>query len=114
MKIATHAKFDEGFNDLPVDHLPLNSQQILRLNGTRVPADAKELSSSDLEFFVYPFSDKETAIIPVLPNTSDALFGFELADCELSGQLSGCTYIKNVDDTKSSSDAQSFGTCKQS
>ena len=26
VKIATHAKFDEGFNDLPVDNLPLNSQ----------------------------------------------------------------------------------------
>ena len=108
MKIATHVKFDEDFNNLPVDNLPLNSQQILCLNGTHVPADTKELDSSDLEFFVYPFLEKETTVIPVLHTTTDALFGFDLSNCELSG----CTYIKNVDNTKSSSAAKSFGTCK--
>ena len=109
LKISTHAKFDEGFNDLPVDNLPLNSQQILCLNSTCVPADTKELDSSDLEFF-HPFSYKETAFIPVLPNTTNFLFGFDLVDCDISGH----TYIKDVNNTKSSSTATSFGTCKQS
>ena len=58
IKISTHAKFYEGFNDLLVDNLPLNSQQILCLNSTCVPADTTELTSSDLEFFVYLFSNK--------------------------------------------------------
>ena len=110
VKIATHAKFDEGFNDLPVDNLPLNCQQILRLNGTRVPPDKFELHSSDLEFFVYPFSKKQTAVIPFHPSTADFSFGFDLKDCELSGR----TYIKDVDDTATSSAARSFGTCKRS
>ena len=69
-----------------------------------------ELSSSDLEFFVYPFSAKENAVVPVLPNTLDPSFGFELKYCKLSG----CTYIKDVNDTVSSSAAKLFGTCKQS
>ena len=33
VKIATHAKFDEGFNDLPIDTLLPNCQHILCLNG---------------------------------------------------------------------------------
>ena len=33
VKIATHAKFDNGFNDLPINNLPPNCQQILQLNG---------------------------------------------------------------------------------
>ena len=28
VEIATHAKFDEGFNNLPVDNLPLNCQHL--------------------------------------------------------------------------------------
>ena len=39
----------------------------------------------------------------------DPSFGFDLKDCKLSG----CTYIKDVDDTVSSSAAKLFGTCKQ-
>lgn len=34
VKISTQAKFEEGFNNLPVDNLPLNYQQILQMNGT--------------------------------------------------------------------------------
>ena len=59
VKIATHAKFDEGFDDLPVDNLPLNCQQILRLNGTHIPPDKRELNLSDLEFlFIYFLTKK--------------------------------------------------------
>ena len=39
VKIATHARFDEGFNDLPSDTLPPNCQQILCQNGTIVPQE---------------------------------------------------------------------------
>ena len=95
---------------MPVDNLPLNSQKVICLNGTCIPTDKTELTLSDLEFFVYPFSDKETTVIPVLPNTSDTSFGFDLKDYKLSG----CMYIKDVDDTMSSCAAKSFGTSKQS
>ena len=39
VKIATHAKFDEGFNGLPIDNLQPNCQHILCLNGECVPID---------------------------------------------------------------------------
>ena len=109
VKIATHNKFDESFNDLPVDNMPLNCQKILCLNGTCICPDKRELNSSDLEFFLYPFSDKETAVIPVHPSTTHASFGFDLNDYDFSG----CAYIKDVDDTVTSSAAKSFGTCKR-
>ena len=53
LKVATHCKFDEGYNDLPTEELPPGFQQILRMNkDTRVPADEQELSSSeDLECY---------------------------------------------------------------
>ena len=89
--------------------MPLNCQQILFLNGTHVPPNKCELHSSDLEFFVYPFSKKQTAVIPVHPSTADFSFGFDLKDCELSGR----TYIKDINDTATSSAAWLFGTCKR-
>ena len=92
VKIATHAKFNNSFNYLSVDNLPLNFQQILHLNGTCIPPDNHALNLSDLEFFIYPFSDKETTIILVHPSTAYASFGFDLKDYELFG----CIYIKEI------------------
>ena len=88
----------------------MNCQKILCINCTRVPTDKNELQLSNLEFFVYTFSEKETAIIPLLPNTNDASFGFNLKNCELSGY----TYVQDVDNTVSFSVAKSFETCKWS
>ena len=110
VKIATHAKFDEGFNDLPADTLPPNCQQLLRRNGTAIPIDKKEISSSDLEFFIYPFSEKENATISVLPNNADESFGFKLRDDELYGR----TFVQDVANTKSSSAAKAYGDFKRS
>lgn len=84
--------------------MPTNSS----LNGLHVPPDKNELKSSYLGFFIYPFSDKEIAIIPVLHNTTDVSFGFDFKDCKLSGWM----YVQDIDDTVSSSAAKSFGTCK--
>ena len=105
VKIATHAKFDEGFNDLPANTLPPNCQQILRHNGTKLPADKNEISSLQLEFFVYPFLEKETVTIPVLPNNKYDNFGFKLRDDELFGR----TFVEGVNNTKSLSAAKTFG-----
>ena len=63
VKIATHAKFDEGFNDLPIDTLPPNCQHILRLNGQQISINERLLSPSDLDFFIYSFANSETAVI---------------------------------------------------
>ena len=32
VKITSHCKFDEGFNDVPTDSVPLGFQQLIQLN----------------------------------------------------------------------------------
>ena len=48
-----------------------------------MPIDNKEITTSDLELFLYPFVDKEIATIPVLPSTKDDSFGFKFQDDDL-------------------------------
>ena len=44
VKIATHCKFDEGFNDLLSSELPPGFQQILRMNDDNpIPIDENEI-----------------------------------------------------------------------
>ena len=109
VKFATHAKFDKGFNDLSADNLPPNCQQILRRNGSPVPIDKKETSTSNLKFFIYPFADKETIKVPVLASNKDPSFGLQLQDDDFLG----CTYIKEISDTKNSSAAKIFNNIKR-
>ena len=98
VKIATHCKFDEGMNDLPSEQLPLGFQQLTRVNDDdRVPCDDKEISNSDLDFFVYPFADKEIAHIPVTSDDHHKHYGMSLADDELSGRV----YVRKVADKSS-------------
>ena len=59
VKIATHAKIDKGFNNLPVDNLPLNCHQILHMNGTHVTPDKDEIKASDLDFLSIHFLRKK-------------------------------------------------------
>ena len=106
MKIATHAKFDEGFNDLPIDNLPPNCQHILRLNGQQIPINDRSLSCLDLEFFVYPFANSKTVVNDYNLKAKDSCFGFELLD----NDLTGCNYIHDVKDTVGSSAPHAFGT----
>ena len=110
VKFAIHAKFDEGFNDLLADNLPPKFQHILRQNISPIPIDAKETSIDDLKFFVYPFAEKETIDIPVLPSTKDASFGLKLQDDDIFGR----TYIKELSNAKSSSAAKVYGNVKRS
>ena len=50
VKIASHCKFDEGFNDLPIESVPIGFQQLIRINqNQRLPEDQNEIDSSDLD-----------------------------------------------------------------
>ena len=106
VKIATHAKFDEGFNDLPIDTLPPNCQHILCLNGQQIPINERLLSPLDLEFFIYPFANSETAVIDYNPKAKDNKFGFQLLDDDLTGR----NYIYDIKDKVGSSAARVFGS----
>ena len=74
VKITSHCKFDEDFNDLPTESVPLGFQQLVQANRDEpIPADDVDISSSDLDFFVYPFANKQiidvsgrTAFLPRL------------------------------------------------
>ena len=63
----------------------------------RVPCYDKDISAADLEFFVYPFADKEIAHIPVTSDDHHKHYGMSLADDELSGRV----YVRKVADKSS-------------
>ena len=59
VKLATHVRFDEGYNDLPFIALPPNLQYILRSeNGDQsaLPMDPSALHVEQLEFISYSFA----------------------------------------------------------
>ena len=46
VKITFHCKFDEGFNDLPTESVPLGFQQLVQTNRDKpIPADDVYISS---------------------------------------------------------------------
>ena len=59
----------EGFNDFPVKSFCFNAQHLLCVanstNFTEIKGSVDV--SSDLEFYIYPFSEKQTAILYVSP-----------------------------------------------
>ena len=82
MKIATHFRFDEGMNDLPIESTPPNIQHITRIQGDRLPEDSREMSKYDLQFFELNFR----AILVVLKHDSyQALFAYIRRDRAGSG-----------------------------
>ena len=48
--------------------------------------------ASELEFYTYPFSEKQTTVVHVSPNEEDSTFGFEMKTNELHKQV----YISNA------------------
>jgi hypothetical protein len=71
MKIASHCVFDEAFNNVPVETLPPNIQHILPSTdkNERPKADPDPFANTNLEFYVYPFAEKELLLPPSLPTT---------------------------------------------
>ena len=80
------------------------------MNCERIPIDQYELAASDLDFFVYPFADKEDVTLTVNPKAKDDSFGFQFA----SDNLTGRTYVKEVTDSVSSTATKAFKTLKTS
>ena len=95
VKITSYCKFDEGFNDLPTESVPLGFQHLICENlDEKLPPDQSEITSSDLEFFVYPFADKEIIDVLILPTKNNHQFGFKLKNDELYGRV----YIDKISD----------------
>lgn len=54
--------------------------------------DSTEIDSNNLNFFTYPFAEKEVTIVDVPPSNSSETFGFNLADNELYNRV----YVKDI------------------
>lgn len=68
-KITGHCVLDEGFNNFPAESLCLNAQHLLCLSNS---PNLKEIKgpvneSSELELYIYQFSEKQTSVVNFLP-----------------------------------------------
>jgi hypothetical protein len=96
VKIAFHARFDEGMNDLPALLVPPNVQHLQRVqNGDPLPADLTELTATSLTFSDSPFINETDEIIPISCN--HPLFGLLLTSDALSSRV----YISEISDRSS-------------
>ena len=93
MKIATHARFHEGFNDLPMDKVPPNGQHLMRTDeGNPFPAETGELSSSISGHFVTPFENLQLVRLSSTARDKDDEFGLRIADDPVLSK----PYITNI------------------
>ena len=77
--------FDEGFNDVPIESLCPNAQHLLRIaNGNNLTEIQGSVdAASELEFYIYTFSEKQTTVVHVSLTEEDPTFGFEIETDEL-------------------------------
>jgi len=84
VKIANHARFDEGMNDLPVNAIPPNVQHLACTDdGNTFPAEERVVHASDFQFYVSPFSHLLHKRVAHTAKSSDPTYGFSFADDEL-------------------------------
>ena len=84
VKIASHARFDEGMNDLAVKDLPPNVAHLQRrTQGEPLPIDDHELSSDQFHFTITPFANLLSEWLKHDPKSTDSAYGFTFADDEL-------------------------------
>ena len=96
VKIAKHAKFDEGMNDLPITELPPNTTYSQRSKlGQPFPEDKYDLTTSDFDFVISPFDKTLTKAITVSCNKPT--FGINLQSDEISNRV----FIKDIQNKSS-------------
>jgi hypothetical protein len=86
VKIAFHARFDEGMNDLPADSIPPNVQHLQRVrDGLPLEPDDHDLSVSAFVFRDSPFSSDTDDTVRVI--CTHPTFGFQLAEDTETGRV---------------------------
>ena len=82
VKIAKHARFDEGMNDLPFDSIPPNVHHLVRSRqGDPFPPESKASTVAEFHFTTNPFSHTLSRTLKV--SDRDSSFGLNLATDEL-------------------------------
>ena len=66
LKIAKHARFDEGMNDLPLDAIPPNVHHLIRCDGgTRLVEEPKESTIPEFTSHLNPYSHTMSGVCTV-------------------------------------------------
>jgi len=105
VKIAKHAHFNEGMNDLPPDLVPPNVVQLQRTqDGQPLPAETQETSVQQFTFTLNPFSHALTKGITI--TCDDPTFGITMVYDKLKNQAC-VVYVK-----RNSSAANMFSSLK--
>ncbi|KAG7370163.1 reverse transcriptase RNA-dependent DNA polymerase [Nitzschia inconspicua] len=88
VKIAKHARFDEGLNDLPFGALPPNVQHLQRVqSGEPFPAEVDDATVDEFTAFVNPFSHTLLESLTVPASNRSPTFGFDLLTDELNNRV---------------------------
>ena len=88
VKIAKHARFDEGMNDLPFDSIPPNVQHLVRSRqGDPHPAEPTESTVDEFCFTANPFSHTLPYKVKVTKRNPNFGFNFD-TDTPSSGSTS--------------------------
>ncbi|KAG7344102.1 reverse transcriptase RNA-dependent DNA polymerase [Nitzschia inconspicua] len=91
VKIAKHARFDEGLNDLPFGALPPNVQHLQRVHsGEPFPAEEDDAAVEVFTAFVNPFS--HTLLESLTASNRSPTFGFDL----LRGELNNRVFVAKI------------------
>ena len=63
IKLASHVRYDEGMNDLPINEIPPNVQHLQRSEfGGIIPAEDTEIEAAEFEMYDNPFSQTATKV----------------------------------------------------
>jgi hypothetical protein len=107
VKIAKHARFDEGMNDLPFDAIPPNVQHLQRSQqGATFPSEEQETSVEEFTAYVNPFCHTFNRTLRVTPTNSSTTFGLSLKDDEINHRV----FVDKV--SPNSSASKLFSTTK--
>lgn len=98
VKIAKHARFDEGMNDLPLDSIPPNVIHLQRAQqGGPIPTEQNEVSISEFNVGSSPFHNTISKTLHV--TCTDPTFGFTVASDELNNRA----YVAKIKNRSSAS-----------
>jgi hypothetical protein len=88
VKIAKHARFDEGLNDLPHGKIPPNVQHLQRVqSGEPYPEEPDDVTVEEFTSFVNPFSHTMMESLCVPASNRSPTYGFDLQTDELNNRV---------------------------
>ena len=76
IKLASHVRFDEAMNYLPMADTPLNVQHLQRVNNGQLLPKEKNVPASQFELSISPFIDLLHFLLKSTPYYPDPTFGF--------------------------------------